>query len=472
MKVLFAVSEAAPIVKLGGLGDVAGSLPKALEHIGVDVDVVIPFYPLAKVQQLKVYKSIDINVPFGGNSHLVEVFNTKLPGSDVDVLLLKNPHFFSLGGKNAFSNTVSETEMFTFFNRAVVELVKSRFNTYDLIHCNDWHTGLITHLLEDELSSTRPATLFTIHNLLYQGVGGLELVSAVGLVPGMHDLIDWDIQDGDINLMLQGITSSDYVNTVSPSYAKEIMTSKFGGGLDAILKAKEGRVVGVLNGIDYGQFPRNYDIFSFKKGKSKIKQTLQEKMSLAVCDKPVFAFISRLDPGQKGLDILLEAIPIILDNGGQFILLGTGDPTWEQKFKTLGNTKDLSINIAFDVDLARLIYSGSDFLIVPSKYEPCGLIQMIAMWYGTLPVVHAVGGLKDSVEHRVTGITFAQYTPKALAQAVQDALDVYKDLSVKEQMIKNAMSTNFSWDSSAKEYAKLYERIVKLRKLAVELASD
>ncbi len=177
MKVLLVASEVSPIVKLGGLGDVIGALPKALQEIGVNIDVIVPFYPSVKTENLNMYKSLDLNVPFGGAVYPVGVFRTKLVGSDVDAFLLQNSHFFAKGGKDAFANNIGETEMFIFFNRAVVEFVKSQFNTYDLIHCNDWHTGLITHLLKDEIGDTRPATLFTIHNILYQGVGDSSLVS-------------------------------------------------------------------------------------------------------------------------------------------------------------------------------------------------------------------------------------------------------------------------------------------------------
>jgi starch synthase len=244
MKVLLAASEAAPIIKLGGLGDVIGSLPKALEKLGVDVDIIVPYYPAAN-PPASTYKAFELSIPYGSDSHTVEVYKTRLPDSEVDVFLLKNARYFVYGGKEAFADNISETEMFVFFNRAVVEFIKAKFNTYDIVHCNDWHTGLITHLLVDELPDSRPRTLFTIHNLMYQGVGDPDLVKDVGITPGSHRLVDWDLEDGDVNMMLQGITSSDYVNAVSPTYAKEILTKKFGGGFAEILKAREGRLSGL-----------------------------------------------------------------------------------------------------------------------------------------------------------------------------------------------------------------------------------
>lgn len=490
MKVLLAASEVSPIIKLGGLGDVIGSLPKSLMKKDVNVDVIVPFYPSAEIRGLKVYKALELNVPFDGQVYPVEVYKTQLPNSGVDTYLLRNSHFFNLGGKSAFLNTVSETEMFVFFNRAVVEFIKSQFNTYDLVHCNDWHTGLITHLLEDELADTRPATLFTIHNIMYQGMGEPALVDRVGVVPGQHRLIDWDLEDGDINMMLQGITSSDYVNTVSVSYAHEIVTKEFGGGFSDILRGRSGRLSGILNGLGYSEFPRYYDVHDAVGEKSKCKQNLLKKLGLNSLRSiknsegedsvPLFSFVGRLDPDQKGLDILYELIADFNDADfgevspenpespakpkARFIILGVGDPAWEKKFKKLAEDRsDVSAQIVFDTSLAQEIYAGSDFLLVPSKYEPCGLIQMIAMWYGTLPIVHGVGGLRDSVSDGVTGFVFDRYSLEALAEAVSRALQAYYNKDRLEKMVKNAMQEDFSWEKSADEYKALYERAVRSR---------
>ena len=309
MKVLLAASEVAPIVKLGGLGDVMGSLPKALEKIGVNVDVVIPFYPSAKISNLKVYKSLEIEVPFEQSNVTVEVFKTKLPDSNVDVFLLRNPAYFSVGGKTAFANNISESKMFAFFDKAVVELLKSEFNTYDIVHCNDWHTGFVTHLLEDEMGESRPRTLLTIHNLSYQGVGPESLVRDLGVVPGDHQLVAWDLDDNKINFLLQGITSSDYVSTVSPSYASEILFKDVGGELSEILQSRKDRLTGILNGIDYTLFKKSYGVSNWKQEKLIAKRSLQKKLGMRTNEAaPLFAFISRLDPNQKGLDILFDCV--------------------------------------------------------------------------------------------------------------------------------------------------------------------
>ena len=464
MKVLLAASEVAPIVKLGGLGDVMGSLPKALEKIGVNVDVVIPFYPSAKISNLKVYKSLEIEVPFEQSNVTVEVFKTKLPDSNVDVFLLRNPAYFSVGGKTAFANNISESKMFAFFDKAVVELLKSEFNTYDIVHCNDWHTGFVTHLLEDEMGESRPRTLLTIHNLSYQGVGPESLVRDLGVVPGDHQLVAWDLDDNKINFLLQGITSSYYLSTVSPSYASEILFKDIGGELSETLQSRKDRLTGILNGIDYTLFKRNYDVSNWKQEKPAVKKKLQKKLNLTQNEAaPLFSFISRLDPNQKGLDILFDCVSGIVELGGQFVLLGTGDHTWENKFLTLADNRAISISIDFDVDLANEIYEGADFILVPSKYEPCGLTQMIGMHYGTLPVVHGVGGLKDTVTEGKTGFVFNTYSVKELQRAINRACAVFKKNEKYDEMVSSALMADFSWKKSAAKYKELYERMLNGR---------
>jgi len=465
MKVLLAASEVAPVIKIGGLGDVIGALPKALEKISVNEDVIVPFFPFAKIQNLDIYKSIDLHVPYANRDNLVEVFKAKLPNSNVDLYLLKNSDYFLEGGSNFFANSIAETEMFAFFNRAVVEYVKSALNTYDIVHCNDWHTGLITHLLEDELGAERPRTLFTIHNLNYQGVGNQFLLKNTGIVPGEHPLIDWDLADGDLNMMQQGITSSDYLNTVSPSYAKEILTKEFGAGLEDILKTREGRLSGILNGLDYENYPVPYTKEDYEEGKRIAKRNLLHRLKIdeKFSDLPIISFIGRIDAFQKGLDILYDSLPEIVNKGVVFVLLGTGDKRWEEKLRKLSQDKTVadkfSCNLTFDLELAEMMYAGSDYLLVPSKYEPCGLIQMIAMRYGTLPIVHGVGGLKDTVEHNKNGFVFNRYSSAALASCVSEALSVHGTAEM-GAMIEDAMKRDFSWEKSALEYKKLYERIL------------
>lgn len=473
MRVLLAASEVAPIIKLGGLGDVIGSLPIALEELGVEVDVIVPFFPSAKIENLKVYKSRELEVGYDNTTETVEVHKTKLPNSSVDVFLLKNK-YFAVGGKKAFSNNLSETEMFGFFSKALVEFIKSEFNTYDLVHCNDWHTGLVTHMLLDQIDSTRPATLHTIHNLSYQGIGDDGLLEKVGILPSDHPLIEWDIEDGDVNFLLQGITSADFVSTVSPSYAKEILYKDIGRDLSEILFTRQDRLVGILNGINYHSFPREYDIENFELKKKAYKKKIQKKLNLKEdSDAPLFGFISRLDPNQKGLDILYESINHIVEKGGQFILLGTGDKIWEEKFEKLNDEYkgSVSVNIEFNVDLANEIYKGCDFKLIPSRFEPCGLTQMIAMWYGTIPVAHATGGLRDSISDKKDGFLFQVYDSADLNKSLDSAFSIFgKEEHI--DMVKKAMAKDFGWEKSAQKYIDLYEKVVQLRRHQVELDTE
>jgi len=468
MKILLAASEVAPIIKIGGLGDVMGSLPKALEKFGVNADVAIPFYPKVKIENLNVYKVMDLEVPFDNKSNTVEIHKTKLPDSNVDVIMFKNEEYFAIGGKSAFLNNSSETEMFSFFSRAVVEYVKAEFNTYDLIHCHDWHTGLITQILQEELHQERPATLFTIHNLAYQGRAEVEIVKELGFSPGSHPLIDYDIQDGDLNLLYQGITSADYISTVSESYAEEIKTKEYGDGMADTLQARKDVLKGIVNGIDYSFFPRDFDKSNWREKKVAHKKDLQKELGLDSGDKPLFSFISRLDPGQKGLDILYISIDHIIKSGGQFVLLGTGEESWEKKFEELAKNRkykgDISINIEFSVELANKIYASSDYFFVPSKYEPCGLTQMIAMHYGTPPIVRNVGGLKDTVEDGENGFTFNEYSSLDLNKAITRAIKLFENKDEYDKMVEKALAKDFSWDVSAKKYVDLYQEIINSRK--------
>ncbi len=465
MRVLMPASEVSPLIKIGGLGDVVGSLPKALEALGVNVDVAVPLYAGVNTKGIKLHKSFELEVPYGGNSHSVTVYRTKLPRSSVDVFLFNSKEYFSDLGKSAFLNNIHETEAFSFFNKVVVAFIKAGFNTYDIVHCNDWHTGLIPLFLKDEFPDNPPKVLFTIHNLMYQGRGSTDILKNADIIPGQHPLVDWDISDGDLNMLLQGISLSDYVNTVSESYAQEILTPEFGGVFHSILTNRAARLSGILNGIDYDDYSKDMSGNDWQLKKREFKHALQRHLGLKIGDAPIFAYIGRIDPYQKGLDLIYKAIPGIVRQGGQFILLGTGDKKWENKFHTLSENahfnKSVSCTLAFDAKLALGIYQGSTFLLVPSRYEPCGLIQMIAMYYGTLPIVHNVGGLKDTVIENINGLKFNTYTSKSFLGTLKRAFDLISSNGQYEKMVLNALSADFSWSLSAGKYKNLYERMLK-----------
>ncbi len=477
LKVLICASEVAPVIKIGGLGDVIGSLPKALERVGVDADVVVPFFPSAKIEKLRVYKSREMHVPFEGMLQYVEVWATKLPNSNVDLCMLKNDTYFRAGGTEAFSNTPSETQTFAFFSRCVTELIKSSFNTYDVVHCNDWHTGLVSHLLQDEFGLSRPATIMTIHNISYQGRGDVSVVLDVGLNPDVHRTVKWDISDGDINFLMQGIMASDFVNTVSPSYADELLVSADISQIQDVLTSRKDRFLGILNGLDYGSFPRKVSPSNWQDQKQSDKTSLLMELGLGQSSKvsgqgftqhdtPLFSMVSRLDPNQKGLDILYEVIPYIIEQGGKFVLLGSGDKAWEDRFKQLVQqlgSQNIHINTTFDAELAARIYRGSDFFLIPSKFEPCGLTQMIAMWYGAVPVAHAVGGLKDTIRHGRTGFLFNEYSSESFKTCLAKCFSIYKS-QAHFDIVKACLSQDFSFAKSAQSYKELYEKAVQIRK--------
>lgn len=459
MNILFVTSEVASIKKFGGLGDYSAALPKALVQLGQNVDIIMPYYSDSNLTAKKVIKCLDLLVPFAGQTIEVEILKTKLADSTVDVFMVKPANSVR------FFDNYADYKFFSFFDKCVLEFINSQFNTYDLIQCNDWHTGLLPVLLADSLGAERPKTLFTIHNLGYQGISPPALLKDLDLIPGNHKVVDWDIEDGDLNMLLEGISTSDFVSTVSPTYAAELLRHDVAGEFADIFLARSGRFEGILNGLDYTTLPSEFTLQTWKAKKKKKKALLLNRLGLPQTETvPLYAFVSRLDAGQKGLDILYELLEAALDQEFCFVLLGTGDPGWEAKFKDFATRPDakskISVNILFDEALANSIFEGSDFFLMPSKYEPCGLTQMIAMHYGTPPIVHGVGGLKDSVLDGVTGFVFDTYTAEAFYQAIKSSMSFYANQSKYEAMVTACLSQDFSWSVSAKKYVTLYQKIL------------
>ena len=467
MQVLIAAPEVAPIIEVSDVGRVVGSLSRSLEKIKVDADVIVPFFPNAKIKGLKIYKSRVLDVAFDGDIFQVEVHKTKLPNSNVDVFLLKNSRYFN-GNR-------SEFEVFSFFDRCVVDFIKSGFNTYALVHCNDWQTGLVTHILSDEMGLARPATIFTIHNLSHQG-GDVEVIRELGITPGQHPLIDWDSSDGDVNFLLQGITSTDFVSTVSPSYAKEMLYKDVGGRLSEVLYDIQGKLIGILNGVDYGLYPRDFDKDNWKIKKQGFKKSLQKKLNLRQeKNSPIFAYVSKFDSKLGGLDILYGVVSFIVKSGGQFVLLGEGDKNWAGKFEKLKEDSllkdNIYINLDTDFNLATKIYRGADYILLPAKLEPCGVSQMVAMWFGVLPVAHAVGGLRDAILNGENGFLFNVHDTKDFQKKIKSAIEAY-GTKMYDKMVETALTTNYDWKRSALKYKELYEKVIQIRKHKVELEKD
>ncbi|MFH0863527.1 MAG: glycogen/starch synthase [Candidatus Gottesmanbacteria bacterium] len=478
MKILYCASEVSPIIKVGGLGDVAGSLPKALADLGVEISVIVPKYEEVKKLDIKIWKLGEINIDFANKKEKVIVWETKLPGSNVSVYLIENDTHLSKDGHQAFRGTEEEIERFAFFSKSIATILNSPFAIQnfspDLLHLNDWHTSLIPLLLECQKKNI--PSLLTIHNLSYQGLGGVEILKKLGISADTCQVLKWDAVNKDIDILMEGIIHADYINAVSPTYAKEIMTREFGEGIEDILKGKEGRATGILNGIDMDTWnpekDKNikfqYSSSNFEPGKSINKKELQNELGLEVNENiPVIAYIGRIEPKQKGLDIIYEAIEELFKNEMkavelQFVLLGTGDKDWEEKFSALSSQLPANIKFInrFDEKLAHQIYAGADIMLVPSKFEPCGLPQMIAMRYGALPLVRKVGGLADTVRDNFNGFVFKDYSGQVLMEKIAEALKLWGNKEKRAEMIERAMKTDFSWDKSAKEYLELYKKIL------------
>ncbi|OQX50880.1 hypothetical protein B5M47_02775 [candidate division CPR3 bacterium 4484_211] len=496
MKVLFAASECAPFVKVGGLGDVIGSLPSALIKEGIDARAVIPFYRVVSPLDFNLVPVMEFEVGFRNKRYPVTAYLSYHPDNyDFKVYLLKNEAFLDEGGETAFANTQEEIRTYAFFSQAVVSFVaklahwslitkKDESWVPQIIHCHDWHTGIIPQLikvgygLDPQLSKVK--TVFTIHNLSYQGISHPQIADALNRALKDAPLVRWDLQDHNVDLLLQGIIGSDIVSTVSPSYAQEIKTEKFGEGLQEVLKSCEGKIRGILNGIDYRSWDPKTDKnlkvnYSFSKetgvtqelldARAENKRALQEQLNLETDEASfLIGFIGRLDGAQKGLD-LMEGLIYKLPQMSlpiQLVILGTGDKLWEERLSRVGREQpNVSVNIKFDSALARLIFGGSDSITMPSSFEPCGLPQMIGMRYGALPIVHAVGGLKDSVNDGVDGFKFNKYSVDDFVEAIKRSYYTYRDKPKWQRMMYSAMSRDFSWNRSAKEYVNLYREVME-----------
>jgi len=460
-KIVFVAAECAPFVKVGGLADVIGSLPKALKKIGANVSVVIPFYGAIKLKKddLVLLKS-KIAINFEGKEELFSLWKTKLPQSEVSLFLIDNKKFFEgnayLENDASSGGSLQEARRFLFFSVAALkttELIKG-----DIIHCHDWHSALIPFLLKKK----KIKTLITIHNIAYQGIFTAEVVNR---------LLKTKLT-GTVNCLEKGIEKSNLITTVSPTYAKEILSPEFGFGLEKLLKKRKKDLFGIINGLDYQQFgpatdpyiKRKYSIESLV-GKAVNKEYLQKKcFQKANPEVPIIGMVTRIAE-QKGFDLIEKILPQMIKENLQFVILGRGTEKYESFLKKIAkkNPQKLSVTTRFDEKFAHQIYAGSDIFLMPSVFEPCGLGQMIAMKYGTVPIVRAIGGLKDTVrsvdKNKPTGFSFEEYSPKALWFEIKKALHLFKDKKRWLEIQKNGMSENFSWEHSAQLYLDLYKKL-------------
>lgn len=465
MKILFASAEAYPLAKVGGLGDVAGSLPKALRALGHDVRIVLPRYGgIPRPTE----EGVRFSVQLREARHDAVLASTHI--GEVPVYLVDKPDLFDRPKVYEYPD---DGNRFGFFCKAIVDLLLAADFWPDVIHSNDWHTALVPAFLRaarsrDERLGTI-ATVLTIHNLLHQGLFPRALFDSLGLPTDL-----WNPEGaeffGQLNFLKAGIVEADLVNTVSPTYAKEIQTKEYGEGLDGLLRARSAKLSGILNGIDYAVWNPAKDGFvaqtyskSTVERKRVNKAALQKEAGLPVDPKaPLVGCVSRAT-GQKGFDILIDALPEVLDGGVQFTLLGTGEKRFEERMADLARRRpDVVVWLKYDEALAHRIYAGSDFFLMPSKFEPCGLGQMISLRYGTIPIVRSTGGLADTVVDlaedptRGNGFVFREYNREALAQAVHRAVDFYRSGRGWKSVVQRGMSTDLSWNASAHAYAAMY----------------
>ena len=475
MKILFAASEAVPFCKTGGLADVAGSLPQALAKAGNQVEVILPLYQrVSDSWKDQLSYVCNIEVPLGWRRVYAGLFSLEKDG--VTWYFVDNEYYFK---RDALYGHYDDGERFGFFSRAIVSLLPALKFMPEVIHCNDWQTALVPIYLKDECvrwSEIRSIkTVFTVHNIEYQGRYGKEtLEDLFGLAPGWFN--DGTMaMDGDVNLLKGALMTCDAITAVSPTYAQELRYAYFAHGMESVMQLNAGKLHGVLNGIDMVRYDPKTDpalaanyIADKMAGKAKNKAKLQEQMGLeADPDVPVIGIVSRL-VSHKGLDLVCKVFDQIMDLKCQFVVLGSGDWNYEQFFEgKLGAYKGrMALYRGYNESLAMTIYAGADMLLMPSKSEPCGLAQMIAMRYGTVPIVRETGGLKDTVHPYEAwcgagnGFTFADYNSGDMLYVIRQAVDLYHNNPAAFKKLRKAgMTEDFSWTRSAEAYNEIYRSI-------------
>jgi starch synthase len=468
MKVLFCSSEAVPFAKTGGLADVSSALPDELRNQGIDCSVVMPLYGRIRDTGISLEHVSDISFLSGQGIGTGRIFTCG------HTYFIENDTYFDRGGMYSYGakDFPDNLERFAFYSRACIELLQI-IGGVDIVHCNDWQSALVLPYMQS-LGIEGISTLFTIHNLAYQGSFDVSLWPLL-LLP--QEYLHPDVMEffGRINVMKAGIVLADMVNTVSPTYALEIQTSEFGSGLDGLLRSVSYKLKGITNGIDSTIWNPRTDRLIAKtysaddiSGKDLCKKDLQKRFSLTPGDHPIFGMIGRLVE-QKGIDLVIDIIPELIDSGSQIVILGNGLTQYEHLLEKMSSAHkgQLGVHIGFDESLAHIIEAGSDFFLMPSKFEPCGLNQLISMRYGTIPIVTGVGGLKDTVEtlgegEHPTGIRVSTPRTDALLAAVNQALSIFsRRKSVFEIIRINAMKKNVDWQASAREYSRLYDKMME-----------
>ncbi|MCL2189836.1 MAG: glycogen synthase GlgA [Defluviitaleaceae bacterium] len=476
LKILLVAAEVAPYSQSGGLGDVAGSLPKALRAAGVDMRVVLPKYRTIRPELLADARKVgEFDVHLAWRSQYAGVYVRNEHGDGDSTYLIENDFYFA---RDTFYGYGDDFERFAFFSKAAIEMLSVIGFQADIIHFNDWHTGLGPTYLRDTYRGFTfykdMKSIITIHNLHYQGVFGRDILWNVGLNDGYFTGGDLEFF-GNASFLKGGICHADAVSTVSRTYAGEIQTPAYGYGMDGLLTKRgrdEGRLFGITNGIDDEKYnpatdPRIFENFTVETREKKRanKHELQKHLNLPVGDMPVISIISRLVE-QKGLDIVAVILDELMSMDVQLVILGTGESRYENLFRHYAHRypHKVSANITYVDTLAQRIYAGADIFLMPSIYEPCGLGQLFAMRYGAVPIVRRTGGLADTVEHfnpvtmKGNGFCFEDFLASGLMWAVREALSLYGSQEW-DMLVQNAMNSDFSWKSVASEYIDMYEKV-------------
>ncbi len=469
-KILFLASEADPFVKVGGLGDVGGSLPNALLDLNANLDVrlVIPFHVAIRMDLFDIHRELVFTIARDGIEVPVQVFHVELRGLPV-YLISGDP--FSRATKVYDTDAAVDGEKFVFFSMAALELARKLDWRPDIVHANDWHTASALYGVRMMQQAGDPfwlgvKTLMTVHNLCYMGAGSEAALTAYGL-PAVNDpALPWWGQQTPMPL---GLWAADEIVAVSPSYAEEIQTPEYGCGLETFLQSRHERVIGIVNGIDTVSWDPEKDealAEPFSRddldARAATKKLLQTQFGLEINDSlPLLAMVTRMDQ-QKGVDIALGALRLITDLDWQAILLGSGNPDIEATARRLESDfpHRVSAVIRYDGKLSRQIYGGADMLLMPSRYEPCGLAQMIAMRYGAVPVARATGGLRDTIAEGYSGFLFTDASPGVMAGALRRAIKTFKKPENWQRIQRAGMGGDFSWQVSAQQYAELYQSML------------
>ncbi len=470
MKILFLAAEATPFIKVGGLADVAGELPHALAQMGLDVRLCIPFHSKIDRRQFQLTEPLVFPIKHGSMAAEARIFETRHRG--VGVWLIDGPPVQA--APEVYGEVVADASKYIFTNLAALQACDRVQWIPDIVHANDWHTAAAVMQLvrmRAEMTAWRHTrSLFTVHNLPYMGAGAQEVFIEYGIPAQGSPLIPDNISTFPLP---QGVLQADWVSTVSPTYAKEIRTPEYGAGLQSLIEARSDTLSGIINGID----PEVWDPASDEaiaqvfdaadlSARKANKRALQNELKLEDNQKiPLFGLVSRLD-AQKGLDLLWPAIDGLGDHEWQLVLLGMGDPVLERQAREFAeqNPDRVKVNQSFDPIMARKIYAGCDMLLIPSRYEPCGLAQLIAMRYGCVPIARATGGLRDTVvdanlQGDGTGFTFENVTVVDFLQAIKNALRIFEQPELWVEIQRKGMAQDFSWIKTASDYYSLYHKI-------------